>query len=579
MDIKTGQTTPIVPLPKEPPSPQPMASQPTEKPVSVPLSQPTETYSKPTQNGEALSAVSFLDEPKPIPQPKSDHFPGYFSLAQRDPVSQPLQGVKPGTWSPVQSDGSLMGFDAMVQKVDSPEEVTKMLQPFGSEVYDYDRADNNKGPFGSQSPEYTHNNRAGICRDSHFLGAYVLQEHGYNARQTGYYEQDVAHAVLTYEGKKGEGFGLIEYGTHYSPEQIEKVLGRPALSHEEALMAVRPGAKNIRGYSDPKRNEEGHIKSIHYTLGQQLYNNTLKVGHTSRLEYNSQEGLVLEARLNDYWGIKAGVNTGQSPDPTARNSVFATVGYQRGDQDNFFKMSTGIQYRPNEGHSSIGSNTWNPAKALVLGARVEGQWTPFKVKLSENFQTRTTVSGEVTGALALSKADDTDWEMDNGLMSGLTFARARVGQHIEGQLNENWSVHSELFMDNDLYLAGMAYTTGGKGVYANIGANASLQYQKDGLTVDLGAQKLIHQVNNLEATGGHLGVSYASGRFEVGGGVNYLESPEGERLQTEQRISYKLAPNWEAYGNSQQEQIFNETHGRFSNPGGQKFGLGITGRF
>lgn len=162
---------------------------------------------------------SFVEDPA-CPGPRKDLFSGYTALGTRTPETQPLKGVSPSAYTPPAG----MSLAELTQKVTTPDQVTQLLQPFGSQIYDYERADKGTGPGGAQTPELTHENRSGICRDSHYLGAYVLEQNGFNARQTGYKSEGVAHAVLTYEGKQGEGFGLIEYGTHYSPEKIKEIL-------------------------------------------------------------------------------------------------------------------------------------------------------------------------------------------------------------------------------------------------------------------------------------------------------------------------------------------------------------------
>ena len=52
------------------------------------------------------------------------------------------------------------------------------------------------------------------------------------------------------------------------------MLGRPALSHEEALLAVRPEAKLINSYTRPEADAEGSIDKLYYTTGHKLYNET-----------------------------------------------------------------------------------------------------------------------------------------------------------------------------------------------------------------------------------------------------------------------------------------------------------------
>ncbi|PIQ28004.1 hypothetical protein COW36_03380 [bacterium (Candidatus Blackallbacteria) CG17_big_fil_post_rev_8_21_14_2_50_48_46] len=527
--------------------------------------------------------LAFVDEPTG-PGPQRDLFPGYSALGTRDPKSQPLQGSNPGSYTPPAG----ISLDALTHKLTTPDQVTQLLQPFGSKIYDHDRADNGTGPGGAQSPEYTLEARKGICRDSHFLGAYILQENGYNARQTGYKSEGIQHAVLTYEGKNHEGFGMIEYGTHYSPEQIAKILGRPALSHEEAVQAVRPEAKIINVYSKPEANQTGYIERLHYTMGHMLYQDTMRLKHENSLEWDKAGGVKLEGALNENWGFKITADTGSSPDPTARNSVSAAVGYQTGNSDDWMRIAAGVQYRPEEGHHSIGPNQWESHPALMLGAHAEGQWTPLKKNLGENHQLRTTLGGELTGALALSQGEGTNasdgktgagWKMDQGLMAGMNHATLRLGQHLDGKLSEHFSYKTEAFIAPDIMAMGLGYGTGGKGIYSNVGVNGSLHYQNSGFGAYVGGQYLALQANNLEATGASTGISYSKGIFSVRSDNSFLDSPEGWRLRTTQAVDVKLTDSIKAYGYATQEQIFNSTYGHFKNDTGMNVGVGLQARF
>lgn len=536
------------------------------------------------KSGKILNvAFSFVDD-KSGPGPKRDLFSGYSALAVRDPQTQPLQGLNPGSYKPAAGTS----LEQLSQDVKTPEQVAKLLQPFGSEIYDNDRAKNGTGPGGAQSPEYTLDQRKGICRDSHYLGAYVLQQNGYNARQTGYKTEGVMHAVTTYEGKNGEGFGLIEYGTLYTPEQIAKVLGRPALSHEEALAAVRPEAKIINGYTpNIKGDKEGSIQSLYYTMGHMLYQETLKLKHENSLSYG-RNGVELEAALGEHWGLKVQADTGGSPDPTARNSVSGAIGYQAGNQDNWLRVSAGVQYRPQEGHHSVGPNQWESHPALVAGAHAEGQVTALKLKVGDNAQLRTTVGGDLTGAMAFTKGAGTDasngtvadkWQMNNGLSTGLSHATARVAEHLDAKLGEHLALQSEVFAAPDILAMSMGYGTGGKGLYANTGANASLHYKQGALGAYVGGQYLFSKVNNLEATGASTGISIDTGRISVRADGAMLDSPEGWRLRTSQSVNVKITDSVEAYGFAGQERIYNSKYGNFANPAGNDFGAGVKVKF
>lgn len=532
---------------------------------------------------QVKTQLAFVDQ-NTDPGPGRDLHPGYSALGTRKPESQPLQGTQPGSVTP--SNG--ITLEQLSQELKTPDQVAQLLEPFGSRIYDYERAAQGTGPGGAQSPEYTLEIRKGICRDSHFLGAYILQQNGYNARQTGYKSEGIQHAVLTYEGKNKEGFGLIEYGTHYSPAEIAKILGRPALSHEEAVQAVRPEAKLINRYSRPEAKETGYIERLHYTLGHMLYQDTLRLKHENTLAWERAGGVKLEGALNRNWGFKITGDTGTSPDPTARHSVSAAVGYQTGNSDDWLRVSAGVQYRPEEGHHSIGSNRWESHPALMIGTHGEGQWTALKKNLGQQHQLRTTMGGEVTGTLALSQGAGTDaangttgegWQLNSGLMTGMNHATLRLSQHLDGRLSEHFSYRTEAFLAPDIMAMSLGYGTGGKGIYSNLGINGSLHYENQGLNVYAGGQYLALQTNNLEASGVSSGFSYSQGIFSIRSDNSLLASPEGWRLRTTQALDIQLSERVKAYGYATQEQIFNSSYGHFKNDAGMNIGVGLQARF
>ena len=313
---------------------------------------------------KATPALRFVEE---------DLFSGYHSQAVRDP-SQSLTVRNQVPYTPPAGTS----FGDFVSSMDSPDKVAAFGRPFGNILYNYDRAGGGEGPSGTQTPRETFESMSAICRDIGQLQAYALQENGYNARQVGYKAQGVLHAVATYEGKAGEGFGLVEYGRNYSPEDIAAVLGRPALSHEEALLAVRPEAKLINPYTAPEADSEGSVEKLYYTTGHQLYSETLRLKHENSAGWNNQNGVEIEAALGQHWGIKFTQDTGSSADPTARNATSLAVGYATGDADNGMRMSVGVQYRPEEGHHSVGANQWESNAAVVGGIHMEGQVTPIQ---------------------------------------------------------------------------------------------------------------------------------------------------------------------------------------------------------
>ncbi|PKL75801.1 MAG: hypothetical protein CVV27_13505 [Candidatus Melainabacteria bacterium HGW-Melainabacteria-1] len=476
--------------------------------------------------------------------------------------------------------GPERGLDDLVGKLKTPGEVAGLLDAIN---YDTERgkALGGDGPLGTQTPEDTLSDFSGVCRDIHQLGAYILNQNGYDAVQVGYVANRTSHSVLAYAD--GNGYGVIEYGRVYAPEDIAKLLGRPALSPREAISALRPEAKVIFGWTPPKLGEEGSVKSIFYTMGHRLYQESLKLKHQDRLEVDRLRGVEIEKTLGEHWSIKAGVNFDSPADPTAAGAAHVAVGYQWGDFDNFGRVSLGVQHRPNEGAHVVGPNTWKPNPTTLAGVSIEGKVTPFKYEFGPRLWTSTTVHGQISGAfLALNhdKASDAGvikdgaYGLDSDYLTGLPAANLRLSQNFGGKLSDNLSFRSELFVDNDVFLSAAAYGMGGKDFYANIGANGKLIYENGPFGAHVGAQYLFKQVNNNEATGVTAGVSYTTGRVSIGAGGTVFKSEEGVRLQTQQTVNLKIAENASLYAGAQQETIFHSS-GNYSNPGSTNFMGGL----
>lgn len=515
------------------------------------------------------------------PEPFRSQFPGAQTLGISDPQKDLLQ-VSPSSAS---VDTSERDLDALVGKVKTPAQTAALL---GAINYDSERGKplGGDGPLGTQRPEDTLNMFSGVCRDIHQLGAYILSQNGYNAVQVGYVANRTSHSVLAYQD--GAGYGIIEYGKVYSPDDVAKLLGRPALSPREAISALRPEAKVIFGWTPPQKGQEGSVKNIFYTMGHQLYQESLKLKHQDRLEVDRLRGIEIEKTLGEHWSIKAGMNFDSPADPTAKNAVHAAVGYQWGDFDNWGRISLGVQHRPNEGAHVIGPNSWKANPTTLAGFSFEGKVTPFKYHLSEKLWTSTTVQGGVSGAfLALNHDKESDsgvikdgkYGLDADYLTGLPAANLRISQNLDAQLSDKLTLSSELFMDNDLFLAAAAYGMGGKDLYANIGVNSKLEYHEGPFSAHVGAQYLFKQVNNKEATGVSTGVGYQAGPVRISAGGTVFNSEEGVRLQTQQAINLQLTESASVYAAAQQETIFNSSIGAHSNPGSTNFVGGLNFRF
>jgi len=122
-------------------------SQASTSPLTEPLAESgTESASESIKADQAGPELASLIRPEP------DLFPGYGSLSMRDPVSQPLHGKESAGSYYYPQNYSLAQLNHAVQ---SPDQVARLLWPYGSVVYDKDRYQNHTGPIGAQSPQST----------------------------------------------------------------------------------------------------------------------------------------------------------------------------------------------------------------------------------------------------------------------------------------------------------------------------------------------------------------------------------------------------------------------------------------
>lgn len=477
-------------------------------------------------------------------------------------------------------------LDNMTESVKTPDQVATLL---GSINYDTERGKplGGDGPLGAQTPEDTLNGFSGVCRDIHQLGAYLLQQNGYNALQVGYVANRTSHSVLAYQ-EPGKGYGVIEYGRVYTPADLETLLGRPALSPQEAISALRPEAKVIFGWTPPEKGQNGYVENIYYTMGHRLYQETLKLKHEDSLEIDNVRGLQLEKTLGEHWSIKINQQLESPGDPTGKHASSIAAGYQWGNFDNWGRVSLGVQHRPNEGKHVVGPNTWEKNPTTLIGVSVEGKVTPFKHRFNDRVSTSTTIYGNLSGAAVAindKKKSDNGKRVsegigyDNDIITGLPQANIRVSQNLDADLGKGFKIQNEAFMDTDLYLGIASWSMGGKILPANIGVSSTLQYEKGPVKAYVGGQYLFHQVNNLEATGAIAGVKYDTGRLSLAADSRVFGSPEGTRVVTGQQVGVKITKDVDIHLRAQQENIFNKEIGHYTNAGGMSFGGGVSVRF
>jgi hypothetical protein len=532
------------------------------------------------------TSLNFVESGNPPLRPKSpEPFKPFLAGPQSLGISDPKQSLIVER-SSAEVDTDERDLDTLSSKVTTPDQVATLLDAVN---YDTERgkAMGGDGPLGAMAPEDTLQKFSGVCRDIHQLGAYVLSQNGYTAQQVGYVAGHTSHSILSY-AKGDSGYGIVEYGRNYSPEDIAQLLGRPALSPREALLALRPEAKVIFGWDPPEKGKSAAVKDIYYTLGHQLYQESLRLKHEDSASFDTIRGLEIEKTLGEHWSVKGGIRGNMPGDPTGKEAKYIAAGYQWGDFDNWGRVSLGAQHRPNEGAHIVGPNTWESNPTTLLGASIAGKVTPFKANLGHNHRTSTTIQGAASGAFAAfndKKESDAGervnagYGFDSDLLTGLPQLNLRVSQNFEGQITKNLSYRSELFVDNDVYLSAAAYGMGGKGFYANVGANAMLTYSQGNFSGYVGGQYLVHQVNNLETSGIKLGGTYKSGSLSFASEAEVFASPEGTHLRTQQRLGLDITERANIFLGAQQEQIFNSQVGNYSNPGTVGANAGIKVNF
>jgi hypothetical protein len=483
-------------------------------------------------------------------------------------------------------DPSTFTFDTLSQEVNTPDKVARFLDTL---VYDDSRAGGGSGPAGAQSPRSTFETNLGVCRDMHQLGAYMLNQNGYEAVQMGYGSSRTLHAFLAYKGPQDQGYGAIEYGRNYSPEDIAKLLGRPATSPEEAILALRPEAKTLRTYSQPQADEVGHLERVFYTQGFQRYHETLRPDFVSGIQYDQNNGIRAELALGDRFSVVAGNQLASPGDPTGKDASYVTLGTRFGSGHNWLTAGIGYQYRPNEGAHTVGPNDWRNNPAHLLGLRSDFNLRPLESDLGKNHTTYTNINGTLAGALAFNSIDESasgavvredKVGLDTSLSSEMTFMQVNVSQHLDGKITDNLGYQSRIFANNDIGFASRAYNMGYSGLPANTGVNARLTYDNGNLFSHVGGQYLFTQVNNLDATGINAGVGY-----RLGNGLSFstdaalTRSIEGSRAQAGIGIDYQAGKNIQFNARAGQEWVMPDLGNAYTNPGGTQARIGMRVNF
>jgi hypothetical protein len=508
----------------------------------------------------------------------------YSSLGEGDKSKAPVISEQPGVKMPT---GDL---NSITHTFNDPDKVAGLL---GSVPYDKERGKNfgGDGPLGAKKPEDTLKDYTGVCRDIHQLGAFLLSENGYEAIQMGYVGAQTSHSITVYKPPGGQGYGIVEYGKNYSPETIQKLLGgRYASSPEEAVNALNFGtATAIYKWTPPKQGEVGHVEGIFYTSKFQNYHKTLELEHKDRIVFDTNLGLEVEKTLSEKWSIKGGIKFDAPGDPTAKGAPHLTIGYKTGNDNNWFGMSMGMQYRPADGARKIGTLDWVSNPTFLMGANFAGQVRPLNYQFLPNQFLRTTIAGNIGGAFvalnsekksdAGSNIDKKNTSYDVNYISTLPDAKLSLRQDIAGKVGP-FTYNTGAFYNYDANLTVAAMGMGAKNPleFANIGVDGRINYNNGGLNLGLGGSYLFHQVNNLDNTAVGFDSSYDFGKVQLFSRVAFLNSIEGNRVIFNQGVNFNVTPTIDLTGKSQQEFIISKDFNMYTNPAGINGMVGLSYR-
>lgn len=508
----------------------------------------------------------------------------YSSLGEGDKKKAVNVNEQPGVTQPT---GDL---NSVASTFNTPEKVAGLL---GSIPYDKERGKNfgGNGPLGAKTPENTLTDYSGVCRDIHQLGAYLLSQNGYEAIQMGYVGAQTSHSITVYKPPGGKGYGIVEYGKVYSPEQIQKLLGgRYASSPEEAVNALNFGtATAIYKWTPPKQGEVGHVEGIFYTDKFKNYHKTLELQHRDGIVFDRQLGVEIEKTLSEKWSIKAGMNFDSPGDPTAAAAVHTAVGYKTGNENNWFSLSLGAQYRPNDGARQVGTLNWTSNPTFLMGANIAGQVRPINYQFLPNQFLRTTLTGNLGGAFlavnkekksdAGTKVDNDSLSYDVNYVSTLPNAKIGIREDVAGKAGP-FTYNTGVFYNYDANLMIAAMGMGAKNPieFANIGVDGRINYTNGGLSLGVGGAYLFHQVNNLDTTAVGIDSSYNFGKVQVFTGAAWMGSVEGSRVLLNQGVNYNFTDSLALTAKTQQEFIITRNKESYTNKAGYNGILGLTYR-
>lgn len=555
----------------------------------------------------ASDAQAVADAPKPQPKVdvsfalSRDSIRGATAINTGDPnnrvtVSEVNRSILPSGYRN-------LTYDQLKGAINTPDAVAALagqLEDDPNNGYDTVRGKpfGGDGPLGAQAPEETWRrfntpgDKSGVCRDIHQMAGSLLPPE-YEARQIGYVAGRTSHSLLVYKDPKGGGYGIVEYGRNYKPEDITRALGRPAQSYEEALMAIRPEAKVIFRWSEPEKGKQGHVQSVFYTQAHQNYFQSLNLNFGKdvpnyAISFDTNQGLQVSGAAGPV-RAKAGWNPGSPGDPTGAGSVYATVGigHRGSNPNNYVGVSLGVMHRPNEASGDVGSNKNSPNPTTLVGARFDWNVNPFGPhRWANNVYGGVNFGGTLGVGLPFNNLYKTDaggvqtgdYGFDGDMLTGMIQANTRLSYDVNARVNSNWTLGGSVFVAPDLYLTAASIGMGNTSPLGNVGANVYASYHRGPWAFTTQAQVLGLQSNNLEATGARSELSYTRGRFSVGGSMGVMDSNEGVRWTNTQFAGVSLIPNYLNFSLTAQQQAVVSGEGSIYMPrGAGVFGLGFSG--
>lgn len=319
------------------------------------------------QKGRIVAAESRQAAPTPGPSPQdaglrpTPWMQGTF-IPGGDPRNPPLanrvgsrlagpefQGIRANLSDSDVNALKGQSFATVATAARTPEDVARFLD--WAITYEDERAaDHSQGTLGSRSSAETLALGTGVCRDQHALARDLLKANGYEATLLGYAASNQSHAITAYQDKETGKWGILEYGTLYTPEQLQ------ANSPEEALLMVRPATLTITRFSDAGPDQRSHVTGIVYTPTSRAFEDFmagpgLQAGNGVSL---TNQGVTANLQsANGRWQGSMRVLT-DARTPHLQGTTM--VGAWRNFADGGFRVGVGGGYAPKMVEHRIGSN-------------------------------------------------------------------------------------------------------------------------------------------------------------------------------------------------------------------------------